>query len=343
MAYLDGEIAREVRVNHEVAAIADAINGLLAEGVDLVLVLGASAIVDRKDVLPVAIEAVGGVVDHLGMPVDPGNLLLLGHKGSTPIVGVPGCARSLKPSGYDWVLERLAANLVVTRTDITRLGAGGLLADVSSRPSVRRAETHAGRARVAAVVLAAGLSRRMGGPNKLLAEIEGVPIVTRVVDALLASRAEPVFVVVGHQADRIRAALEGRPVEFVANAAYGEGLGTSLRAGVQAVPEDGDGALIALGDMPWIRAEHVDALIEAFDPKGPGTICVPVHDRKRGHPVLWSKRHFGEMRKLGGDVGGRELLERHADAVQAVRIDDPAVHLDVDTPEMLAGATLNGK
>src|SRR5580700_522354 len=128
------------------------------------------------------------------MPVDPGNLLLLGHKGSTPIVGVPGCARSLKPSGYDWVLERLAANLVVTRTDITRLGAGGLLPDVPSRPSPRRAESHTRPARVAAVVMAAGLSRRMGGPNKLLAEIGGVPIVTRVVDTLLASRAAPVLV-----------------------------------------------------------------------------------------------------------------------------------------------------
>jgi molybdenum cofactor cytidylyltransferase len=339
MAYLDGKLARELRVPHEVAAVAGAVDALLADGLDLVLVLGASAIVDRKDVIPAAIEAVGGTVDHLGMPVDPGNLLLLGRKGSTPIVGVPGCARSLKRSGYDWVLERLAANVAVTRTDIVRLGAGGLLADVPGRPSPRRATSGAPSSRIAAVVLAAGLSKRMGGPNKLLAEIEGVPIVARVVDALLASRARPVLVVVGHQEDRVRAALSGRPVELVTNPSYEEGLGASLRTGVQAVPDDVDGALVALGDMPWIRAEHVDALIDAFDPSGPRTICVPVHDRKRGHPVLWSKRHFGEMRKLGGDVGARELLERHADAVLAVPVDDAAVHLDVDTPEMLAGAT----
>ena len=178
----------------------------------------------------------------------------------------------------------------------------------------------------------------MGGPNKLLAEIDGVPVVARVVDALLASKADPVLVVVGHEADRVRAALDGRAVKFVANPAYEEGLGASLRAGIEAVGEDIDGALIALGDMPWVRAEHVDALIAAFDPKGPSTICVPVHDRKRGHPVLWSSRHFGEMRKLGGDVGARELLERHADAVLAVPVDDAAVHLDIDTPDMLAGA-----
>jgi molybdenum cofactor cytidylyltransferase len=84
--------------------------------------------------------------------------------------------------------------------------------------------------------------------------------------------------------------------------------------------------------------EHVDKLIDAVDPKGAATICVPLHDRKRGHPVLWSKRHFGEMRKLGGDVGARSLLERHADGVLSLPIDDMAVLLDVDTPDMLGSA-----
>lgn len=127
MAYLGGELVGVVRVSHETGAVATALESLLAEGLDLVLVLGASAIVDRKDVVPAAIEAVGGVVEHVGMPVDPGNMLLLGRKGTTPIVGVPGCARSLKPSGLDWVLERLVANLRITASDFARLGVGGLL------------------------------------------------------------------------------------------------------------------------------------------------------------------------------------------------------------------------
>lgn len=339
MSYLGGTIARELRVTHDRDAVAQAIAQLLEEKLDLVLVLGASAIVDRKDVVPAAFEAIGGTVDHLGMPVDPGNLLLIGHKDATPIVGVPGCARSLKPSGFDWILERLAANLTVTKSDVMLLGAGGLLAEVPTRPSPRHAEKIArAPARVAAIVLAAGLSRRMGGPNKLLAEIEGAPIVTHVVDALLASKAESVLVVVGHESAEVRAALAGRDVRIVENAAYEEGLGASLRAGVGALDDEIDGALVALGDMPWIRTQHVDALIAAFDPQGPHTICVPVHDRKRGHPVLWSSRHFGEMRKLGGDVGARALLEKHADSVLAVDIDDAAVHLDIDTPEMLAAA-----
>jgi molybdenum cofactor cytidylyltransferase len=129
LSRLGGEVARELRVEHHRDGVARAIAALLDEDLDLVLVLGASAIVDRHDVIPTAIEAVGGVVDHLGMPVDPGNLLLLGHKGRVPIVGVPGCARSLKRSGFDWVLERLASNVAVGPAEITEFGAGGLIVD----------------------------------------------------------------------------------------------------------------------------------------------------------------------------------------------------------------------
>ena len=179
----------------------------------------------------------------------------------------------------------------------------------------------------------------MGGVNKLVAAIDGVPMVARVVEAFLASKAAPVLVVVGHEAERIKAALAGQNVHFVHNAEYEEGLGASLRVGIAALDPAVDGALVALGDMPWIKPSHVDALIDAFDPRGPGSICVPVHERKRGHPVLWSSRHFAEMRKLGGDVGARALLEQHADAVLNVPIDDAAVHLDIDTQEMLGAAT----
>ena len=341
LAYLGAELARVTSVPHDVAAVAAALDAMAAEGLDLLLVLGASAIVDRKDVVPVAIEAIGGHVEHVGMPVDPGNMLLLGRKGATPIVGVPGCARSLKASGFDWVLERLVADLPVTSADITRLGVGGLLSEIASRPSPRQPTAQKpAHPRVAAIVLAAGLGRRMGGTNKLIQPIEGKPIIARVVDALLGSKASEVLVVVGHRADAVRVALEGRDVRFIENDTYEEGLGASIRAGVDALGDgaDLDGALIALGDMPWVRADHVDAIIAAFDPEGPNTICVPVHDRKRGHPVLWSKRHFGEMKKLGGDVGARALLERYADVVLAVPVGDAGVHVDVDTPAMLADA-----
>ena len=215
--------------------------------VEIILILGASAIVDREDVVPAAIARSGGEILHFGMPVDPGNLLLLAQIGKTPVIGVPGCARSPKASGFDWVLERLAANLPVTRADIMKMGVGGLLAEVFTRPCLRLPSESGGAdegrdgsesralpsgavdSGIAAVVLAAGLSRRMEGVNKLTAEVAGEPIIARVVDALLASKASPVIVVVGHEEKEVRAALTGRDVRFVTNPEYEEGLGASLR------------------------------------------------------------------------------------------------------------------
>lgn len=194
--------------------------------------------------------------------------------------------------------------------------------------------------RVAALILAAGMSKRLG-VNKLLEDVGGRPIIARVVDAFLGSMAAPVLVVVGHEAARVKQALAGRSVLFAENASFEEGLGASLREGIAAVSRlarAADGVLVALGDMPLLRAAHINPLLRAFDPHGPLGICVPIHDGRRGHPVLFSARHFAEMSELRGDAGARTILERHAGAVLAVPIADLAIFIDVDTPAMLAAA-----
>ncbi|MGU3361585.1 molybdopterin-binding protein [Methylobacterium sp. M6A4_1b] len=132
------ELVAEARVPHRREAVADAIRAAVAEDrAELVVVFGASAIADRRDVIPAAIEAADGHVDHLGMPVDPGNLLLVGRVAAVPVIGAPGCARSPKENGFDWVLHRLLAGLAVTRADIVALGVGGLLMEIVSRPQPR--------------------------------------------------------------------------------------------------------------------------------------------------------------------------------------------------------------
>lgn len=339
IARLGGRVLQEIRCPHDERSVAEAIESLLASGCEPILILGASAIVDRRDVIPSAVERVGGVIEQLGMPVDPGNLLLLARRGETALIGLPGCARSLNPSGADWVLERTIAGISVSARDLRRMGAGGLLKEAPSRPQPReRAEDFARSEapRVSAIVLAAGLSRRMGEHNKLLAEVDGAPLVTRVVDALLASSVRNVVVVTGHEAARVRAALANREVLFAHNPDFAEGLASSVRAGIAAVGEKADGALICLGDMPWVRAEHIDALIAAFDPASDRPICVPTFDRKRGNPVLWAARYFAELGALTGDAGARALIDAHGEEVRFVPVDDPAVTIDVDTPEALA-------
>ena len=124
---LGGRIDHQTDSPHETAALATAIQDLAAGGADLILLFGASAIVDRGDVIPAAIEHAGGRISHFGMPVEPGNMLLLGRLGNVDVVGLPGCARSPKLNGFDWVLERLFAALPLSSEEIASMGVGGLI------------------------------------------------------------------------------------------------------------------------------------------------------------------------------------------------------------------------
>jgi molybdenum cofactor cytidylyltransferase len=328
-------IVAERRVPHDQEVLAKAIDEVLSDGAELVIVFGASAIADRRDVIPAAIEAVGGRVEHFGMPVDPGNLMLIGSARGRPLIGAPGCARSPKENGFDWVLMRLLAGLPVSRGDVTGMGVGGLLMEIVTRPQPREEPEKADGRRIATIVLAAGRSTRMGGPNKLLAEIAGRPLVRIVAEAASASRAQPVIVVTGHQRDKVEVALRGLKVEFVHNPDFAQGLSTSVKAGIAAVPGDVDGAIVCLGDMPQVDAALIDRLAAAFDPARGALVVVPTIDGKRGNPVVWSRRFFHELAGLEGDVGARHLIARYPEAVVEVPVTDRAALVDVDTPDAL--------
>jgi molybdenum cofactor cytidylyltransferase len=329
-----GELVSEARVAHDAGAVAEAIARFAADGLDPILVLGASAIMDRRDVIPSALEQAGGEIVRLGMPVDPGNLLMLGRLGARTVFGVPGCARSLKRSGFDWVLERICAGAEVSAGEMAGMGVGGLIDDSEASPAARP-EIAAGAepSRVAAIVLAAGRASRMGS-NKLIAELDGEPIVRRTVRSVLGSQARPVVVVTGHDAEAVRAALAGLDIVFVHNPSYAEGMSTSLQVGLAAAGPV-DAALICLGDMPRLLPQHHDAIISAYRAGDAAQIIVPTCDRKRGNPVLWPRHYFAEIGGLVGDVGARALIERHADRVELFALDDPAILVDVDTPAAL--------
>ena len=327
-------IVAEKRVPHETKALTKALDEVLKAGAELVVVFGASAIADTRDVIPAAVEGVGGRIEHFGMPVDPGNLLLVAEADGRPVLGAPGCARSPKENGFDWILMRLLAGLPIKRSDITGLGVGGLLMEIVTRPQPRAEPAPEGR-KIAGLILAAGRSTRMGGPNKLLEEINGKALVRYVAEHALASRARPVIVVTGHQKEKVERALAGLPVTFVHNPDFADGLSTSLKAGIAAVPADADGAIVCLGDMPQVSAKLVDRLIGAFEPERGALVVIPTIQGKRGNPVLWSRRFFPDLAKVEGDVGARHLIGGYAEAVAEVPVEDAAAFTDVDTPEAL--------
>lgn len=335
LAPAGARIVADLRVPHREEAVAEAIGRAAADGAEMTVVFGASAVVDRRDVVPAALDRAGGEVVHLGMPVDPGNLLMIGRLGAMDVLGAPGCARSPKENGFDWVLTRRLADLPVTPEDVMGMGVGGLMMEIVSRPAPREGADRAGA--TAALVLAAGRSTRMGGPNKLLATLDGVPLVRRVVEAALASRASGVTVVTGHMAAEVRAALAGLDVAFADNPAYAEGLSTSLRSGLAALPDDVGAAVVLLGDMPMVSAATMDRLIAALDPAAGQGIVVPTFEGKRGNPVVWARRFFPELARVHGDVGARHVIGEHAAEVVEVEI-GAEVTLDLDTPEALAAA-----
>jgi len=336
LARSGSRLVAERRTAHEAGAVAEATRQLARDN-DLVVIFGASALADFDDVIPAAIRAAGGTVVRSGMPVDPGNLLVLGHIGKTAVLGAPGCARSPKENGFDWVLDRLMAGLDVSAADIAGMGVGGLLMEIATRPQPRDLTAIPSVPKVHAVLLAAGRSSRMGGPNKLLALFQGKPLVRRTAERVLASKAESTVVVSGHQASRIGDALAGLDIPATHNADFASGLASSLKAGISALPEDAAGALIVLGDMPEVLPADLDRLIEAFERAGGRAVVRATHDGKRGNPVILPRALFAAVAHLEGDTGARHLIESESVDVVDIEIGAGAA-VDVDTPEALAGA-----
>lgn len=327
-------VGREERTAHEPEEIARALLTLRDEGHEVLIIFGASATSDGADVVPRGIEAAGGSVLKIGMPVDPGNLLVLGELDGMPVFGAPGCARSPAPSGFDWVLQRLLAGIPASRDDVARMGVGGLLAEVR-RPHVASDAQHPDGPRIDAVILAAGRSSRMNGQHKLLARLGDRPLVRIAAEAALSSQAASVTVVVGYRAAEVRAALAGLEVTIVENRNYDAGLSGSLRLGVSSLSSSSDGAIVLLADMPDVDSHIIDKVIGAFDPAAGSHVAVPTFGGKAGNPVLWSSRFYADLMALEGDVGARELIRSNSGSVAWIEV-GPAVGSDVDTPEAMA-------
>lgn len=338
LSALNIELTETLTCEHSEDAVSAALEA--AHQSDLTLILGASATVDRQDVVPAGISKAGGNILHFGMPVDPGNLLLLAERSNKTVIGLPGCARSPKLNGTDWVLERIATGQRVLASDIQSMGVGGLLKEIPTRPRPReQMDAPSSKRRIAAIILAAGQSRRMGRTNKLTLPIGGKPMVAHVADAALASRVDEIILVTGHEPDKVEKALAGRPMTHVHNPDFAAGLSQSVRAGIEQAERSDtpiDAAIILLGDMPGVTAAMIDQIITAYDPLSDQMICVPTVNGKRGNPILWDASFFPDLTRLTGDVGAKHLIAENMEVVEEVPITDPAPLIDLDTTEAVA-------
>ncbi len=184
---------------------------------------------------------------------------------------------------------------------------------------------------VAAIVLAAGASTRMGQLKQLL-PVAGQPMVRRVTAAVCAANLEQVVVVLGAQADAVAQALHGLPVELVVNHAWQEGMSSSVRAGIGALHPEIDAALLVLADQPHLTAELLRALVDRYQVSG-ALVVAPYYGGRRGNPVLFDRALFAELEAVAGDRGGRSVIAHYRADLAQVEVDDPAVVSDIDTPE----------
>jgi molybdenum cofactor cytidylyltransferase len=162
-------------------------------------------------------------------------------------------------------------------------------------------------------------------------------MVARALARIHGSKADPIVVVTGHEAEQVRNALAGAEATFTHNPDFAQGMATSIAAGIKALPDGLDGALICLGDMPGIEAAEIDRLIDAFDPSGGAAICIPVAGGRRGNPVLFAARFFDELQALTGDSGAKPVIAAHADVVAEVAMAGSGTLIDLDTQEAIAG------
>ena len=183
--------------------------------------------------------------------------------------------------------------------------------------------------RIAAIVLAAGSSSRMGDHNKLLLKFHDQTMVSHVVDQLVASNASDIVVVTGNDYEDVTKSIIQK-VEFTHNPDYNQGLSSSLKAGIAALPSSADGVMICLGDMPYITSNHYDRLIAAF---APGKIVVPTSNGKIGNPLIFSREYFKGFKDLSGDKGARKLLKEYPKQVVQVDLGTDAIFNDIDTPD----------
>ena len=338
LANLGAPLIDTAIIDHNAEALKTALLRASDSDAQLILVTGASAIAHRDDLIPTAITEAGGKIDHFGLAVDPGNLLMLGQLGGKMVIGMPGCARSPKLNGFDWVLQLFFAGLPLDKDELAEMSAGGLLMEIASRPLPRAISSNKPRTpHIEAILLGAGTSSRMGEANKLVTEIAGKPMIRIVAEAICDSAVDGLTVILGHEAETVSAALDGIDARFVFNPDYKSGQASSIRCGLNQLPQAATDMMVCLGDMPFIDSHLINRLVDSHLGLADrwSHITLPFAGGHRGNPVIWGRSFFDEIGNLSGDTGARALFHAYQSAMNIVACDDTDICLDADTSDDL--------
>jgi len=326
-------LANELRCDHTTEDLCACLLAAKDLSPEIILIVGASAISDRRDVLPAAVDCLGGTIRRVGLPVDPGNLLMLADIDGLPILGLPGCARSPKHNGFDLLLNKIVCGQVITDDWLNGLCIGGLLDEVHDRPQPRIAVKDTRK--VAALILGAGSSQRFGTENKLLHHVvDAKPMICSVVEAVLGSSVSASLLVTGHEAKAVEDAVSQYAIDSCHSPGYAGGLANSLAAGISRL-QGYDAVLVCLADMPHVSSDVINQITSAHADGVTDKIVIPVFDGRRGNPVMIGQTFFDSLLQHEGDSGARYLVNQYPEKVLEVEVDSDSVLRDYDTQQAL--------
>jgi molybdenum cofactor cytidylyltransferase len=192
---------------------------------------------------------------------------------------------------------------------------------------------------ISSILLAAGESRRMGQPKQLMSFGQHT-ILEQAIDNLVNSAVSETVVVLGHKAEELVKTITNKPVKIALNPDYQQGMSTSIIAGLNLIDSRARAIMLAMGDQPFVDSQTINSLLEAFVAHNKG-IIIPVHQGRRGHPAIFAIRYRDELLRIVGDIGGREIIDRHPDDVLEVAVDCEGVCIDIDTMDTYTWKVIN--
>ena len=321
---------------HNKDKIENAVRNALEKGARNVLCLSFAAPADRNDIIPVAFKESAADIDRFGLPLDPVVPAVFAHKKDARLIGLK--ESDLFTPAFDRILRFLATDTMPDASLLPSLAQNSLSLQRSIQfitPEQEKNSVAVGALdkadKIAVLILAAGSSRRMMGQNKLLQSLGGVTVVEQTVRNALASKADYVYVVTGHQAQIIERRLKDYDVKTVRNTDYASGVLSSARLGLSMMPADVAGALVLPADMPAFTEEYIDAMIDGFNPAEKRKVCVPVFNKVRYNPVLWARDLFPAFKIVPEDSHWSPVLMEHSDYLFEMELDDVFAVTDINT------------
>ncbi|HEX2907106.1 MAG TPA: selenium cofactor biosynthesis protein YqeC [Phototrophicaceae bacterium] len=248
----------------------------------------------------------------------------LGLKGVPEKARVVALLNQVPAHGYLRGRARMIAQFILRESRVYGVALGA----VRAADPIHEVQRHVG-----AIVLAAGMARRMGQPKVLLPWTDRKTIIEQILDQLLLAKVQPTYVITGHKANDVRPLVTRLGAEAVYNPDYASGeMLSSLKAGLQAMPTHISAALVVLGDQPRIQARVISQVLTAYA-EGAGDIIAPSYQMRRGHPILIDRRYWPEILNLPADGAPRDVIDQHKDRTAYVNVDTDSVLRDIDTPE----------